>query len=1053
MKGNNQAADRSAIDAETAARILKSRSVEALTARITGQPAKAWEHASAGEGLAFTVSFGVEKTEERFVKSMLGSQPMLDLSGTLGGNLSILLTNDTSRTEHTGKGVLGSSYTVLRNKQQDSVLLDHATRTYLHLPADAHPKHKFQERFVSRTQIVADKNGKAQAVIQIDAPYRLRYEIDIDTDKRYRPFIKEAACSIIGCTDKFKEAGIDLNPLLEAGIPVAGRVYSAGAGGNLRLVSSFSVSDLQLVEIAADDFSIPKGYADLRQASAKADNKQPKPLGPTVRLSDIRRSPQGPAYDGILQPRPLAGRGAGAGPIVGTTFHTENFTTANFDFPTCFNETYGSLIADLVDEKLLDDLKYFGNAISKRLSGFTGTGGSLNIDWLNQMKTASDALGASDPGGGAYLMLHDERPLAPPSRPNKKGVLDLLAVSDLGDMLGRGDNLSSLNLPAALQASVDAVIANSAIQPSDRFSNLSPADQGDLVDWYVFHRIGTIALQYPSSTPATKIFYDLLYVKLDNIEFDVAINNSAIFSTLDFDNDSVHMVVNLPDASGKAFMSRWPSEVYAAAVGISAVACIFFPPACTLTATLIAVGLFIGLDFAFVSLDLSNLTVDAHARLTPNGAGVLQPTVQLTLDANVSAFYMSVIPDGIHQILSAIYMVIVDHTNLVITQLQGQLQDKLNSFLQHDLGITYPPAFGPVPLLGISSDTEFVLDDHGFVEQSLNAGTTGIIAPYITQVDGEVKSKILLLRDRFKNAFTDPVAAYTAAGGAIGWAGADLSQVARYYLGTVLSQNFINHFVYTLWRRGTFNYDFTATEASQLFDLLRVFSPAFQNVTFAHSGMTAHFWSAVPPRTVFTPKPASEGQLYATTFFDDVRLCIEFRNPHSDNAQEKVEFLFAAQADTEVGFGGFNSSTNKLDLLKTSDRLFDIYFDLRALDVRVIHPEIQSFVVPGMQVRVDQDYSALNHAELQQMFALACQLALKNRDRNFIPRSPGDPLYLQRYPLGTSALQMIFQLVPFQGNLYVSQGMSGAATGLYQGALDIDAMDKILAGIIRELVP
>ena len=171
---------------------------------------------------------------------------------------------------------------------------------------------------------------------------------------------------------------------------------------------------------------------------------------------------------------------------------------------------------------------------------------------------------------------------------------------------------------------------------------------------------------------------------------------------------------------------------------------------------------------------------------------------------------------------------------------------------------------------------------------------------------------------------------------------------------------------------------------------------------------------------------------------------------------------FAAQAFTEVGFGGLNTSTGQLDLLKISDRAFDIYFDLTNLGVKVINAEVQHFTVPNMQPSINFDYTPLNH--LQPLFAQVLKWALASRDNGCIPHGTGDPVYLQRYAIGTSnswgaknagnPLAAVFQLLPYKGNLYVSQGLSGLVTGILQGTndLDIDTMTADTASIITAFI-
>ncbi len=1005
--------------------------------------------------LKYKVDFGVEKGKEAFVKDRLKGHESLDLNSKLAGSVSIVHSGEATRINCVGKSVLGKNYSVVKHKDQGTLYIDHGTRSYLRIPSDLEARNAFSEKFVASVKIgKPDKEGKAKAIIQVNSPYHIRYELTLDSNSDYTAFRKDILCNTIGCPELFAGSGISLDSIVATGYPAMGSMYMAEDGRNYELISGFTVKGLQWADFEAKEFSIPAGYTSLKVQSRRAKEAEKKTaFAPKVRLSDVRGRY---GYSAGKYP----GRGTEHGDHGAADFnhHAENekrtsaarqFEGGGFKFPTCFNDTYASLIANLVDQKLLDDLKYIINGVTKRLDDFSGSSGSLSINWMDQFKAHSDALADNDAGGGLYVLLHDETAMGP-GYTQKKGMLDKLAIKHLGNLLSDGDNLANLSLPAALQTNVDAVLGNTGIAPSDRFTSLTLEDQGSLIDAYVFKRIGTIPLTYPSSTGTQRIFYNLLDVRLDNIEFDININNSAVVDLLEFDGSGVHLVIKLPDASGKAFLSRWPAPLYWAVVGASALACFFFPPACALAATAVIVGLFIGLDFAFVSMDLSNIELDAHITWVPNANNVLQPQVALTLDADITVYYISVVPTGVHQILSLIYSIVLSVTDIVINQIESQLQDKLNDFVRKDLEISYPPKFGPVPLLGISNLSEFVASDRMYVEQGLNAGTLGVISPYITQVDAEVKSKILLQRDDFKSIFQDPVSAWTAAGSnLLGWVAPDHSRIARYYAGTVLSQNFINHYIYTLWRTFRFNYDFTTEETDKLFELLRMIFPQFRTIEYQPRIVRAHLWPAVPPRTVFTPKPASENKFYSTTFFDDVRICFEITNLRNKRGPEKLEILFAAQTFTELGFGGFNKSINKLDILKTSDRIFDIYFDLSKIKTSVIHPEVHSFRVPDMPVRVLQDYSALDHPELPDMLRHALAFALKNRDATFIPRGAGDTTYMQRYPLGDDAIQLVCQLLPFQGNLYVSKGLSGIATAVYEGALDIDQLNKTTARIIQ----
>jgi hypothetical protein len=91
------------------------------------------------------------------------------------------------------------------------------------------------------------------------------------------------------------------------------------------------------------------------------------------------------------------------------------------------------------------------------------------------------------------------------------------------------------------------------------------------------------------------------------------------------------------------------------------------------------------------------------------------------------------------------------------------------------------------------------------------------------------------------------------------------------------------------------------------------------------------------------------------------------------------------------------------------------------------------------------------HIACASSFRLATQFAFARRNTNLIPRFPSNPSTLHRYDIGSStgveAFQLITQLVPFKQNIYVNIGISGMGTVIYEGALDIDQLEKILANI------
>ncbi len=1016
---------------------------EARRSALTRKPSRPWR-APRGpkEAIAYTLVMEHNPAFNGAMHRLLGQTPAVDLRHTGPMEVAVRQSGELRRLESVGAGVFGQEFTYISDPDQGLLFLSPTEKRYLHLRPDQQLGFTLDDVTVQTTveRCPAETGGKpveTRAVLEFSAPVRARFVLWLEPREDLREHGPAVFKTLFGCATELRERGLDCQALLREGAPVRGEFHLERGRGEYHKASWFEVRDLRLEPYDPDAFGVPKDYKDLRSAP-KQNREKGHCYGKPRRRSTLRATPTRPAE----QPWPLAQAGTAQAALThvsattGAVFEREG----NLDFPRCFPSTYGSQIANLVDQRLLDDVRYIVNGVSRRLTGFGGSGGNITIDWLNQFEAHANGL-AGEAGSGLFFLLRDPDG-------DGQGLLDKLSEASVRRLLVEG-GLGGLTLPVTLAAAAAAVIANTAIAPEDRYDSLTPDQRRALREAYLAQRIAELQLTYPNSTPTTTIFHDLMNVRLSDIDFGVSIDNTSILSTLEFTNSHVHMVCALPGVTGRAWMARWPTAKLWAIGGLSALACLLFPPACALAAAAATVIVFLALDFAYVRVDLSDIVIDAEITLTPNANNVLQPAVSLTLDADVSVFYGSVVPTGVHQILSLIYTIIGSHTDVVLNQIESQLESKLNTLLRDDLAITYPPKFAPSPLAAFSNIAEFAATDRLFVQTGLNAGLFGVTNPFITQVDNEIKEHILTLRDEFKARFTDPVDAFQDAGNLLGWIGVNFDEVARYYLGSVLSQNFINHYIHALWRNHAFTHALPEAETE---DVLGLLETAFPELQGHGDGLRreAHIWPAVSPRTVFTPKLAAEGGPYATTFFDDLRLCVGFL--HARDEIRRMEFLFAAQAYTQIGFGGVNAETGRLDLVKTTDRAFDLYFDLDRIGATLIHPEIQAFRKPDMAISATVDYSGLDEAAVQEAFALALASALASRTDAVIPAQSG-AANVHRYNVGANAFQIVAQMVPFKQNLYVSMGASGLATAVYEGALDIDQLDQTTALLIRAFIP
>jgi len=1018
----------------------KKATPEEIKAFILKAPEKDWNNAVNNEQqvITYNVHYAVTKGQEGRIANILAKTPIISFSRTTQSELFVAHSGTNTRIEVIGKSIYGTDIATITEKGGGFLFLDKGSKTYAYISKEQKVKQYIKERFKAKTIVNAEKR---EAVIEIESPYKLKYVLQLDSNEKLIAFNKDVVAALIGCPGIFAIAGVDLDPIIRAGMPVKGETFMLSNAGAWESMSSFAVSEVSVTAGRSELFDIPKEYKDLREIyRQQKPGKGTKVTLPPIVIGDIRNSATSPDTSSDTS-------------ATGTSTEAITFLDDSVSrIPDCFPETYGAKISNLVDEKLLDDVKFLVNTVTKRLSSFSGNNGTIKMDWLNQIETENNTLeagpnGTSTPGTGLFPLLHND---------SSTGILDMLAIKSIGGLLAGGNNLSDIGLSASLQTTVNNVLANGSISAQNRFSSLSAANQASIVKDYVFNKIGTVSIAYPTSSGVQSFVDGLLDVEVENIAFNIMINDTPIISTLDFNNSGINLIINLPDASGSASLNVWVTSGYWGAVAATGFAC-FFGVGCEFLALLVAVGLLVDSTSGPATIDLKNLSIDAEIGLVANAAQVLQPQItMLHLNATVNTSWTPSVSLGLNNLIDDIVTVVANHTSIILNAAQSAIKSKLNSYIDNDLGITYPPKFGPVNLTGISNTVDFMANDFGYVEQNLDAGFLGTIDPYITQIDSVLEPNILTLRDQFKLDFQDPEAAMTGVSGSIlGWAGLDFTSIARYYLGTVLSQNFINYYVYSLWRNGDFNFNFSATQTHEIYNVVHAAFPQLGIPQFNNS-MMSHLWPSVPPRTVFTPWPASTGEYYATTFFDDVRLCFEATK------EIVIEFSFSAQTYSEIGFGGLNSTTGKLDLLKIADRAFDIYFDLTNLGIKVINVEVQHFVVPGMQPTINFDYTPLNH--LQGLFAEVLKWALVSRDNGCIPHGTGDPVYLQRYAIGSNSswgannsgnpLAAVFQLLPYKGNLYVSQGLSGLVTGVLQGTddLDIDTMTAVTASLITDFV-
>jgi len=956
------------------------------------------------------------------LRMLIGEMPMLDYSHQGPTVLSVIHTGKWSRIEAREPGMFGRNFSIIREPDGGFVFADHTDRLFYRADAEQALPVRFPQNVrasldVSHGEPVEGRHTRI-ATLTIAGPPAMRMLVWFTNDPELAVFQRPIFCSVMGCPDALAESGLLNREVLDLGVPLRIETYSPQFGGLEHPLVTVTIDSIAFHGAKSEDFQQPSAYSDLRDSRRLAANLEPH--GYTApnpaSLDDLRsgRSPVGqtPSDVNPVDVDPNTGPPAG-GP-----------STDTLRVPQCLPATFGSQVAMVTEQSFYSDIQFLLNQIFKRLDQFQGSEGTLTVNWLEQWTNSKPVKDKED---GLFCVLRDRPEDDPPGTPNPGGLglLDKLAERQVRKALINGTLASQVTLSPVQLYYVTNVMGR---PPAQRYAALPGGIQTQIRDLYLNERIGKFSFTYATSTSPTTTFHGLVGVQLSDIEFSIAIHNTEPVETLEILNKTIHMVVNLPNASGAANIGRWPTGLYFLALGASGLLCFWVPPACAAMPYVADVGLFLLSDYAYVRVSLNNLKADITIDFKPDAAQVLRPNATVKLNADVNVYYMSYIPTGLHQLVSFVYSLVGSHTDLVIGEIESQAQDQLNDLLVKTLDLSFPPKFGPVPLAGLTSSSDGATHDFLFLQAGLNAPAIGISAPYITQVDPNVEKRLLDGRSNFP-PLVDPPDSPTG------------FPVSRRYGGFLLSQNFINHYINALWRNGAFNYQLAPAEVIQV-------ATVFKRLVSLTGRLQMHLWPAVTPRTVFTPRGQAEQGFYATTFFDDVRLCITAEG----DGRSILELQFAAQAFTQIGFGAVDPSTKKLDIIRVTDTFIDLFFDLQRLNVRLIHPEVQDVETDGP---VFAPLTVKSASVLEPAMLMALRFALAARDDSAIPSTAGNPLFHQ-YPIPGATIDM--HLTPFRGNLYgwVLLTGTGPSHGLLaffpNGTLDVSRMDCNQGQAVRKTI-
>jgi hypothetical protein len=935
-----------------------------------------------GRGLSYELTLVPDPTGRRSLRDLIGDTPGLTVDRLEPSTFSVLQCRDRARID-TEASLYGSNVGYLVDSDGGMTFLDRTDKMFLRADADQLPPFRFEDRApVNLRMLEGDAiEGRETRIarLEVKASKRVEYRLWLAPDAELEPYRELALRLIVGCPECLSRAGFPARELTEIGFPVRTEIR---IHDDVEPLLVARIERLKLRRIASNAFEIPDEFLDLRNREEITALYPKGWTAPSVRASSFRRgyirtkggdihpSDHDPHHRPDEPSRPPAGD-----------------TTDGSHIPQCLPSTFGSVVSLAVEQGLLDDVRFLANEVFRRLDSFEGKNGNITVDWLEQWRQHADPNPVSDRSQDGLWCLF----MSKPGGGEQGGLLFRMATRQARRAMADGTIGSQIPMNPTLLFEVVSALGTQP--PEERFDKLKPDDQARVRDLYLEERIGKLKLTYKQGTSPTKTFHDLMMIQLSALEFDVKIGRERALTVLDTTSSGeIFMHIDLPHVRGEANIGRWPTGLYFVALAAGGITCAFVPFLCSLGTMVALAGLFLLSDYATTEVNLDKLHIDATIKFIPDSKKVLRPDVATVLDADINVFYMSYIPTGLHQLVSLVYMIVGSHTDLVLDEIEGQLETSLNKLFEETLALRFPPSFGPVPLLGLNSNVNGAFRDFLYLGASLDAGASSLSPPYVTQVDPDVQPKLMERR--------------TA------------STFDRRYAGFVISQNFINQFINSRWRDGAFNFEFIGADLADLVGKFAIALAGQRPQGFLH----AHLWPAVSPRTVLTPLAQANNGPYATTFFDDLRLCLAvadapiriLRMPDT-----VIELQFSAQAYTQVGFGGIDPVTRTLDIGRFAEGFMDLYFDLDTIGVQLIHPETWGMIVQGTGYA---GFDPAIYATLEPALEFAVWSLLRSRSDTAIPVDAADR-FVQRYPIPAASLDV--HMFAQRGNLYGWLGLAG----------------------------
>jgi hypothetical protein len=482
--------------------------------------------------------------------------------------------------------------------------------------------------------------------------------------------------------------------LAEAGLPGRIRIEEVGTDGESALLSETRVTRLEHLPLPAAEFGPPRGYRSWKPNRKDVDGPTGKPgagetAAPTHPVdvasgsAGVRRKPSDGNDREVPDPPPPA---PAPRPRAGVTHRPR--------------------IGFRLEQRLLNHVAGLFNAAITPIRTITIAQGEIVLDWLAQLRADVGSRGAAAPGTAIFQLLHDVTLPGPRQSPrpdpandfglfNCRGLIDQLALRDAEQRIRSG------TYPATVVTTFNQSMRQTIAVAATNWDLLPDAVKARLAFELVRREYGVVRIPYPTGTTVDKPILGLLHVAVSDIAGTLTLPrapatpsaspfNPLLTLTAGF-GGTITGSLSLGTLSAQATVNRWPSPELGIMMAGAVLGSALVPGFGPLLATLGALSLFLSLDRVNASINATGLTAALTIRFIQDARGIFVPTVSCVLSGTVTFGWATVVPTGIHQILSAIEQGILGALRgTIMVAIADKIAAEVHGVLSRVLGAGFP---------------------------------------------------------------------------------------------------------------------------------------------------------------------------------------------------------------------------------------------------------------------------------------------------------------------------------------------------------------------------